>query len=57
MEHLIPLPSLPTAAELPDSDDNELQNLVPKLLLAILSDIIVGSTTTFYVGLILLAIQ
>lgn len=37
----IPLPPLPTAEELPDSDDtpvdNELQNLVPNLLLAILA--------------------
>ncbi|MEH2077119.1 MAG: hypothetical protein V7K57_22430 [Nostoc sp.] len=43
MEYSIPLPLLPTAAELPDSDDtpvdNELQNLVPNLLLAILSAI------------------
>ncbi|MCC5614206.1 Uma2 family endonuclease [Nostoc sp. CHAB 5836] len=41
MEYSIPLPLLPTAAELPDSDDtpvdNEVQNLVPNLLLAILS--------------------
>jgi len=41
MELSMPLPLLPTAAELPDSDDtpvdNELQNLVPNLLLAILS--------------------
>ncbi|MBH8573352.1 Uma2 family endonuclease [Nostocaceae cyanobacterium CENA369] len=43
MENSIALPLLPTAAELPDSDDrpvdNELQNLVPNLLLAILSAI------------------
>ncbi|MEH2169501.1 MAG: Uma2 family endonuclease [Nostoc sp.] len=43
MENPIALPLLPTAAELPDSDDcpvdNELQNLVPNLLLAILSAI------------------
>jgi Uma2 family endonuclease len=41
MEYSIALPQLPTAAELPDSDDtpvdNELQNLIPNLLLAILS--------------------
>ncbi len=41
MENSIVLPLLPTAAELPDSDDtpvdNELQNLIPNLLLAILS--------------------
>jgi Uma2 family endonuclease len=41
MEYSIPLPLLPTAGELPDSDDtpvdNELQNLLPNLLLAILS--------------------
>ncbi|NEU73679.1 Uma2 family endonuclease [Hassallia byssoidea VB512170] len=41
MEYSIVLPPLPTAAELPDSDDtpvdNELQNLIPNLLLAILS--------------------
>ncbi|MGI2907780.1 Uma2 family endonuclease [Tolypothrix sp. VBCCA 56010] len=43
MEYSIVLPPLPTAAELPDSDDtpvdNELQNLIPNLLLAILSAI------------------
>ncbi|AUT00108.1 hypothetical protein CLI64_06795 [Nostoc sp. CENA543] len=41
MEYSIALPQLPTAEELPDSDetpvDNELQNLIPNLLLAILS--------------------
>lgn len=41
MEYSIALPQLPTAAELPDADDtpvdNELQNLIPNLLLAILS--------------------
>ncbi|MBD2609768.1 MAG: Uma2 family endonuclease [Nostoc sp. GBBB01] len=43
MEQSIALPPLPTAAELPDSDDtavdNELQNLIPNLLLAILAAI------------------
>lgn len=43
MEYSIALPQLPTAAELPDSDetpvDNELQNLIPNLLLAILSGV------------------
>jgi Uma2 family endonuclease len=41
VELSIPLPPLPTAEELPDSNDtpvdNELQNLVPNLLLAILA--------------------
>ena len=43
VELSIPLPPLPTAEELPDSDDtpvdNELQNLLPNLLLAILAAI------------------
>ncbi|QKQ73621.1 Uma2 family endonuclease [Nostoc sp. TCL240-02] len=52
MEYSIPLPLLPTAAELPDSDDtpvdNELQNLVPNLLLAILSAIWSDRTDWFF---------
>ncbi|MDZ8262654.1 Uma2 family endonuclease [Nostoc sp. ChiQUE01b] len=52
MEHPIPLPPLPTAAELPDSDDtpvdNELQNLIPNLLLAILSAIWSDRTDWFF---------
>ncbi len=41
MVHYDPLECLPTSAELPDSDDtpvdNELQNLIPNLLEAILA--------------------
>jgi Uma2 family endonuclease len=52
MEYSIPLPLLPTSAELPDSDDtsvdNELQNLVPNLLLAILSAIWSDRTDWFF---------
>ncbi|MDZ8139414.1 MAG: Uma2 family endonuclease [Nostoc sp. DedQUE04] len=52
MEYSIGLPPLPTAAELPDSDgtpvDNELQNLIPNLLLAILSAIWRDRTDWFF---------
>ncbi|MEH2195257.1 MAG: Uma2 family endonuclease [Nostoc sp.] len=52
MEYSIPLPLLPTSAELPDSDDtpvdNELQNLIPNLLLSILSAIWSDRTDWFF---------
>ncbi len=53
VELSIPLPPLPTAEELPDSDDtpvdNELQNLLPNLLLAILS-VIWGDRQDWFFG-------